>query len=120
MATMQSPTRVSYEAGADLSALQFHFVSMSADGQVDGSGDGAVVLGVLLNAPDEAGKVAEIATAGVVKVVAGGSIEEGNEIGSDTNSEAVAAATGDYRIGIALTPASAGEIFEMQITHAGV
>jgi hypothetical protein len=120
MATQQSPLLISYEAGADLSALQFHFLVMSDDGQVDGAGDGAAAIGVLQNAPDAAGKVAEIAISGVVKVVAGATIDEGNLVASANDSEAIPAATGDVVLGIAMTGGDAGELVEVLLGAPGI
>lgn len=119
MATQQHIKCISYEAGADLSALQFHFVVMSSDGQVDGAGDGAAAIGVLQNKPSAAGQAAEIAIDGVVKVVAGSAITAGERIASASDSEAIPAATGDIVVGVAMTSGDAGDLVEVLLQAAG-
>lgn len=119
MATQQSIVCISQEAGADLSALQFHFVVMSSDGQVDGAGDGAAAIGVLQNAPSAAGLAAEIAISGVPKVVAGSAIIAGQQVASASDSEAIPAATGDIVLGVALTSGDAGDLVEVLLGGPG-
>jgi hypothetical protein len=51
-----------FEAGENLSAAQFKFVTLESDGQVDlADSAGENCIGVLLNAPDAAGKAATVA-----------------------------------------------------------
>jgi hypothetical protein len=110
MSYNESQTKITLEAGADLSAKQNFFVSVSADGQVDPTGDGAHADGVLLNKPDAAGKAAEVAIAGVIEVICGGVVTRGGAVASDTNGEAVNAASGDVILGTALATGSDGAI----------
>lgn len=119
MATQQHIMCISYEAGADLSALQFHFLVMSSDGQVDGAGDGAAAIGVLQNKPSAAGQAAEIAVSGVAKVVAGSAITAGQRVASASDSEAIPAATGDIVVGVAMTSGDAGDLVEVLLQAAG-
>lgn len=112
MAKMESVTSITVEAGADLSAGQFRFVEVAADGQVDlvaaAGGDG---IGVLLNKPNAAGVAAEVAVMGVAKVVIGvGGLTTGNRVQSDASGEAIVAATGDIVLGRAITGGAAGEL----------
>lgn len=102
MAFEEKVNVVSMVAGADLSAKQFYFVTNAADGQVDPTGDGLLADGVLYNDPDAAGKVAEVAIGGVVKVVSGGSVTRGALIASTAAGKATVAATGDVVLGRAL------------------
>lgn len=101
---------ITLEAGVDLSAKQFFFVSVSADGQVDPTGDGASAIGVVQNDPNAAGKAATIAIGGVTKVSAGGAITAGNAVASDAAGEAVVAASGDVILGTALADAADGDL----------
>jgi hypothetical protein len=99
---------ITLEAGADLSAKQYFFVTQAAgDGQVDPTGDGALANGVLQNKPDTAGKAATIGVRGVSKVSAGAAITRGDIVASDTNGEAVTVGSGDYPLGRALEAATA-------------
>jgi len=85
MAVFQSRDTRTFEAGGDLSAGQFKFVVLAADGQIDLATDGAAAVGVLLNEPDAAGKAATVVVSGKTAVTAGGSITAGDDIASDLN-----------------------------------
>lgn len=119
MAVNNNQTCVTLEAGADLSAKQFFFVSMSSDGQVDPTGDGAAAIGVLLNDPAAAGRAAEVCIGGLTRVSAGGSITAGDEVASDAAGEAVAAATGDIILGTAVTGGSDGDVISIVFQPRG-
>jgi hypothetical protein len=113
MATNDNQTCISLVAGADLSAKQYFFVSVSADGQIDPTGDGADADGVLQNNPDAAGKAAEVAIGGIVKVSCGGVVTRGGPVASDTNGEAVNPASGDVILGTALDTGADGGVIRM-------
>jgi len=113
MAFEDSKKCVTLEAGADLSAKQFFFVSVSADGQVDPTGDGAQADGVLQNDPSAAGRAAEVAYAGVTKVSCGGAVTRGGPVSSDASGEAVNSATGDVILGTALETGTDGDIISI-------
>lgn len=113
MARKESQTCITLEAGVDLSAKQFFFVSVSADGQIDPTGDGAHADGVLQNDPSAAGRAAEVAIGGVVQVICGGVVTRGGPVASDTNGEAVDAATGDVILGTALETGADGQVISM-------
>lgn len=119
MATMQNPHIVSLVAGADLSAKQFHFVSVSADGQLDPTGNAGAADGVLLNAPNAAGQVAEVAIGGIVKVECGAVVTRGGPVGCDADGAAVNAATGDIILGTALETGAAGRVIEIIFNPRG-
>ena len=110
---------ITLEAGQDLSAKQFFFVSVASDGQVDPTGDGAAAVGVLQNDPAAAGRAATIGINGVTKVSAGGSITAGAAVASDAAGEAVVAATGDVILGTALESGSDGEIIAILFQPRG-
>lgn len=113
MAYKNSQTCVTLEAGQDLSAKQFFFVSLASDGQVDPTGDGASAIGVLLNDPAAAGRGAEVCIGGMTRVSAGGTIAAGAAVASDAAGEAVTAATGDVILGTAVTGGADGEIISI-------
>lgn len=104
---------ITLEAGVDLSAKQYHFVSVSSDGQIDPTGDGAAAVGVLQNDPAAAGRAAEVAIGGVTKVVCGGAVTRGGAVASDANGAAVNAASGDVILGVALHEGAAGRVISI-------
>lgn len=120
MAFKNQQTSVTLEAGADLSAKQFFFVSVAADGQVDPAGDGANAVGVLLNDPSAAGRAAEVCIAGLTRVSAGGTVAAGAAVASDAAGEAVTAATGDVILGTAVTGGADGEVISIIFQPRGV
>jgi lipopolysaccharide export system protein LptA len=119
MAVFQSRDTRTFEAGGDLSAGQFKFVALAADGQVDLAGDGAQAIGVLYNEPDAAGKAATVVMTGKVIVEAGDSVTAGDEIGVDADGNAVTAATSDIIMGYALEDAVDGQIFAIELIQGG-
>jgi len=113
MAYKNSQTSVTLEAGADLSANQFHFVTMDSDGQLSVSTDGAPSIGVLLNDPSEAGRAAEVCVGGMTRVEAGGTVAAGDAVASGATGEAITAATGDVILGTAVTGGADGEVISI-------
>lgn len=113
MATYNNQTCVTLEAGADLSAKQFFFVSVSSDGQVDPTGDGAYAVGVLQNDPAAAGRAAEVCIGGITKVSCGGVVTRGGPVASDAAGEAVNAASGDVILGEALETGADGSVISI-------
>jgi hypothetical protein len=59
-----------FKAGADLSALQFTFVKLSADDTVVGAGNAEIPHGILMNAP-ASGEDAEVVIEGGAKLKLG-------------------------------------------------
>lgn len=104
---------VSLEAGQDLSAKQYYFVTVASDGQVDPTGDGLEADGVLQDTPSAAGQAAQVAISGITKVACGGTVTKGGDVGSDSAGKAVDAATGDYILGVALETGASGSIIAM-------
>jgi len=90
--------KITLVAGADLSAAQYKFVKLDSSGNVIVcSAVTDAPIGVLQNSP-ASGVEAEIAVAGVTKVVAGAAITTANlqttAIGTDTSGRAVAKTLG--------------------------
>ena len=113
MAVTNNQTCVTLEAGADLSAKQYYFVSLASDGQVDATGDGLMATGVLQNDPAAAGRAAEVAIAGLTKGTAGGTVAGGAAVASDANGAGVTAATGDIILGTAVAGGAAGDVISI-------
>ena len=110
---------VTLTAGADLSAKQFFFVSVAADGQIDPTGDGLIADGVLQNDPAAAGRAAEVAIGGITQVSCGGTVTRGGPIGSDAAGQAVNAASGDIILGTALETGATGAVISMIFNPRG-
>ena len=114
MAVNNNQTCVTLEAGDNYAAKQFFFVSMSADGRIDPTGDGAAAIGVLLNDPAAAGRAAEVCIGGVTRVECGtAGVTAGDEVASDAAGNAVTAATGDIILGTALETGADGEVISI-------
>lgn len=119
MAVMQSRDTRTHVAGEDLSAAQFKFVTLEADGQIDlADAAGERALGVLLNKPT-AGAAATVAMSGKVMVEAGASVTAGDQLQTDAAGDAITAAAGDVVMGYALEDAVDGQIFAMELIQGG-
>jgi hypothetical protein len=119
MATQGHQVRETFVAGADLSAGQFKFVTLAADGQIDLSANGAAADGVLLNDPSAAGQAATVCVSGRVTVVCGGTIAAGASVASDTAGVAITAATADIILGKALEAGVAGQVISIDFFKGG-
>jgi len=119
MATYNSQTCVTLEAGADLSSNQFHFVTMDSDGQLSVSTDGAASIGVLLNDPAAAGRAAEVCIGGLTRVEAGGTVTAGAAVASNSTGEAITAGTDDIILGTAVTGGADGEVISIVFQPRG-
>ncbi len=100
-------------AAADLTAGQYHFVAASADNTVNLSGNDRV-LGVLYNDPDT-GEAAEVATGGVVRVLAGEDITAGAHVGPNVGSTAGIGGNTDNECGICVLGGDNGSIISIQL-----
>ena len=119
MATYNSQTCVTLEAGDDLSSNQFHFVTMDSDGQLSVSTDGAASIGVLLNDPAAAGRAAEVCIGGLTRVEAGGTVAAGAAVASNSTGEAITAGTDDIILGTAVTGGADGEVISIVFQPRG-
>lgn len=118
--TQDNAIDITVEAGADLSSLQYTFVTMASDGQVDGTTSaGGTALGVLQNAPDAAGKAAVVRVVGPTKLVAGATITPDDKLQSTTAGKADVAASGDHVLGQALANADSGDVFSAFVNCVG-
>ena len=94
MAVMQSRDNRTFVAGEDLSAAQFKFVTLEADGQVDlADAAGENAIGVCISG-GTAGKAVTVCVSGSVMVEAGGAITAGDQIQTGADGTALLAATG--------------------------
>ncbi len=118
MALEEAVTSITVEAGADLSSDQYKFVLVAADGQVDVvAAAGGDADGVLYNKPSAAGRDSTVAIMGVVKVLAGGTVTQGDKVQSGADGRALTAATGDHVLGKALTTGASGEVISVLLIN---
>lgn len=103
--------KISLVAGADLSALQYHFVKMNgtATTVVVCSGATDFPIGVLQNAP-ESGETAEIVVVGATKVVSGGALTANGVIGTGADAKAADDASSSYPVGRLIGAAAAEDV----------
>lgn len=123
MGAQENPILASYEAGSDLTANQFRFVSIAADGQVDQTGAGLMAAGVQQdNEASVAGEAVQVQIHGRTKVVASAGTENaGDLISSDATGRARLAVTGDIVLGVCRSDAAAAnEIIDMDFFHGHV
>lgn len=114
MARQQQVQSLSLEAGADLSAAQFRVMALSSGQVVQQTSSSAQSVGVLQNNPSAQGQAAEVAYAGLVKIVAGAAVAQDALVMSDTQGRAVTATSTNRVIGQALSAAgAAGELLEV-------
>jgi hypothetical protein len=113
MAFEENKISVTLPASGNLSASQYCFVEVNSSGQAAVAGDGAHADGILQNDPAAAGRAAEVAIGGVVKVLCGGVVTRGGPVGSDAAGKAVNAASGDIILGTALETGANGAIIAM-------
>ena len=119
MAVMQSRDNRTFVAGEDLSAAQFKFVTLEADGQVylaDAAGENAI--GVCISGAT-AGKAVTVCVSGSVMVEAGGAITAGDQIQTGADGTALLAATGDVVLGYAREDGVDGQIIEIEMIQGG-
>ena len=108
---------VTYEAGQDLSASQYLFVTQAADGQVDPTGSAVRASGILQNAPAAAGRAASVAIVGsICKLRASAAIARQALVTSTASGLGVTASTSGAVNAIALDAATAAnDIITVQV-----
>lgn len=108
-------------AGADLTGSQFLFTVIDSNGKAVVAGAGVAVDAVLQNKPDTDQAATLWGCGSVSKVKAGAAVSNGALVTPDAAGKAVAATTGNFIAGRALTAAGAAdEIVSVWITQPGV
>jgi len=115
MSTNTNKMSISLPVASDQSGSNYKFMKGSGAGIVACSAAGEASLGILqTNDANAAGKVAEVAIGGEVKVVAGGIIAAWSEIATDANGKAKVAAAGNIVLGRNIEAAAAdGDVISM-------
>jgi len=124
MALVNAKVAISLVAAADLSANQFRFVNVDANGQTIAiTGIGERMVGLQEDKPGEAtaaaGEVSEVSISGVVKVIAGATVTAGQEVKSDASGRAIdatARVATHFVAGTALTGGAVGELISVLIS----
>lgn len=115
-------TRITLEAGEDLSAKQYYFVKISSGKAVACAAATDVPIGVLQNDP-ASGEEASIVVVGGTKIVSSASIAAGIKIGTNNAGKADAKVAGtdttEYTVGQVILGAGAdGEVLTAVINCA--
>lgn len=99
-------------AASDLSAHQFKFVKVDANGRmILNVTAGGEVDGVLQNKPDAIDRAAEVSTGIQCKVISGAAVAAGALVMSDAAGLAVTATSGNYAVGRAMSASAASGQF---------
>lgn len=108
---------ITREASADLSASQYCFVDLDANGRVAVNGDGAQAIGVLQNDPAALGRAAAVMINGITKIKVAGTLTAGDDVSSDSSGRATTPVTGDRILGRVLESSTgANQIVPMLIS----
>ena len=103
----------SIKATASLAASQFCFVKIDTSGQIALPAAGGYAVGVLQDKPAAGDPGAVCYPGDITKVLCGGTITAGQDVATDVNGKAVAAATGNFILGIALTAGAASGLADI-------
>lgn len=103
---------ISLQAAADLSANQFRFVKLDANGQVAAiAAVTDIPIGVQQDKPAAQGRACNVMLFGVSKVVGGANLAKADQVGVDSQGRAVAYVAGTdttkYKVGQVLEDNSA-------------
>lgn len=107
MSTTQAVTTITVPANADLSTKQFYCGTINGNGRIALTGAGLRADGLIQNKPAAQGEPTELAVAGLAKGYANGAINPGAEVAADAGGALVAAAGGNYVVGVYLGTAAA-------------
>jgi len=106
------PEIQSFKTNANFSAASWHIVKFAADDDIDLTGSGELMLGVLTDEVGEANtddKFVDVQVGGIVKVEAGDAITGGTLVMSNGSGEAIPVTDGNYYLGQAIQGGADGE-----------
>lgn len=106
-----------FDAGAAITKKRIVMVG-AADNEAITATAGAVAIGVSAEVDVLSGDTVDVIMSGTPDVEYGGAVTRGARLASDATGRAVAAATADECIGVALESGVAGDIRPMLIAHA--
>jgi len=104
---------IPFKAGADLSALQYMGVTVTADDTVS-CGVATTAIGILQNKPKAAGRAARVVVLGRTRAMFGSDITVNDEIACTTSGWIISAVSGtDFPMGRATKDANSGYVGEV-------
>lgn len=115
-------TTKSFQAGEDMDGNLAEIVELATDNQIVVAGNGEKPVGVLVQVDGTGvGAMCLVCISGPCKVKAGAAFNEGVNLASDANGEAVLATTGESILGQALSAAAAAnELVPVNVAVGGV
>ena len=116
MAFTEKMATRTYTSGSAI--VQFTFVSLAADGQVDNTAANARTDGVALMAAAGANEAIAVSYDGRVTVLSGGTITRGAAVAVGTSGKAKAAASTNVIVGYALEAGVDGQIITIELSRA--
>ena len=120
MAYEHTLRNIGVPASADLSASQFCFVAVNANGQLTLPAAGGDAEGILQDEPNGAGVAGEVGILGVSKLVVGAAgVTAGDLLATDAAGKAATAVAGNKILGRALTTGAGGVIIPALIQQKG-
>jgi hypothetical protein len=109
-----------FPVSADLSADQYLFVTLNSSGELELPPNSTTpVIGVLDDTP-RAGSHGTVVILGTAKVAYGASLTVMEELSAATSGKAIAAASGDCVIALALEAGASGEIHKVLLVPSGL
>lgn len=86
---------ITFQAAADLSAYQFRFVKLDANGQINICNAATdIPIGILQDKPAAQGRAGNVMLDGISKLVGGANLAKGDQIGTDNQGRGVALVAG--------------------------
>ncbi len=98
--------KVTVEASADLSAAQFHAMTLTATGLALATAQGEHLIGILNDDPDALGVAGELVNSGISKWEAGAAVSIGDPVTTNDAGKVIAAATTNIVHGTAMEAAA--------------
>ena len=118
MAVTQSRDNRTLVAGADLSALQFTFVSLDAAAKAIPTGAGLAAFGLLQVGAATDG-ACTVTRTGKVMVICGGAVTIAGNVSADANGSAVDSTAGDIILGVAYEAGVNKQVIAIELSDAG-
>ena len=106
----ESNKTVSIKATASLATKQYTFVKLDSSGQITTPSAAASAIGVLQDKPAAGDPGAVCLSGSITKILCGGNFNAGGAVCTDGNGAAVAATSGGYVLGVALSAGATGFI----------
>jgi len=113
---------MTFKSAAAVTQYEFVTLAGQSDGEcADCSSAGEIAIGVAQNTASAAGQAVRVCILGVTKVNAGAAVTKGDTLQTDATARAIAAASADEVMGVAIeTAAAAGDVITAIIGYAGI